>query len=1265
MDGGALLDSLADWTAESHPNISPEARQHNNELMAGFRNELFNLLGSTTQVGGGHGNCLGGISIVQPMDEALIRELSPAELAYRLDLAEFGGQSGGADVIEEAGKKVGFLKRLKIWSGIRNFNKFVDDFEKLRAKINTNMSAYEIQLAQSKHLTDSLIESIKNIFLYSKVEVMWDILKKEDIATKGADEAIKFDVLSRRIDKVKIAIEGYKIEAEKNNKTAVAAFERKGGWFSKDTNIVNIMKKEVEKQSKAYMKLDAEMNYYVAEITKAKNLKLLEATVAGKNVKELDKAQRRELAEYQKNRAKYEKMFGFDEVKKQEYETMMAKKETLLIELDFVNRTLAAGKYMTGSKNSKAAMEKALKDWKTSIDSLYQDLNKAIAESGAFSSDLKKLSGLIADNTNSVGKLIAGNPDFEVIRKEYEKYLEFAEKAQEYQEGINSGLCSIKNKILELIPDKVLLQDMWIVSSAQGFVLRLVSQTMKDRQTTFGKNYNKGMVYFADKIKQMKGGSQQDGGAFLTLAGAIPPHGLAFYDHDDSGQVFNQATGNYVDGAAALNPTQVQILTLPYGARRITDEYVDKLNTAIQQVNDDEIIYIPLWDYNHPHLVFILTAQKTDDSSFMRVITAQQKTVVRGDFPGYQPITRNYYYYYPFSNVPAVDASIITMITRNNNLNIGGTNYILLPVFYKFTPQVNNILFTYDEYCLLNPLMSGVMSATFKETDLTRNPPYNPAAVPATTKGYAITEGNGTAGGTNLSLKFRLHTDDTSEAELKGTGVNQYDYYYNFSGPDITVKAPTAGRLFTTTNHGLGLGIGNLQPTANIDLKTIQINSAVFGNYMFQITGHINLIAKEIFTTQLNTNNVPPTITGISQINSGNPIAPTNDTFNILYEKTHGPTQVLLQNADRTILDMFTSKTWDNTYNEAVFGCSGDDFMFLLLPLKTLLFDIVFWARQTTRPDRRILAATADPNNPLTKKLLSVVAAGAGISLSGLLPTAPGTVAGATGTGAAATGVGPAPGLTDKQKDIYNFLKIALPQSGNAGSYWANLEEMDKIIAKFSSQAFTDYNTRLFKIYDTMTDIKKFEDNVLDIKPEKDKLVIPEVNLIAKTLAVKPPENSKDAYTEAGTKLYDKLKQDKLYIAQNTFKINTDNLLNVFEPILYKLAHQAGQGSNVLSYIATMTEIFSPPYVDYKVYLSTKEGAEKLRNELENSKYNSYKDRIMGGLYLLLHIDQSDTGHLIYQQSYTNFIAGLNQKKKGNKKKKPGQTNKPKNPPTN
>jgi hypothetical protein len=217
------------------------------------------------------------------------------------------------------------------------------------------------------------------------------------------------------------------------------------------------MKNEVKTQSKAYMKLDAEMNYYVSEITKAKNLKLLEAAVSGKNVKELPKAQRRELAGYQKNRAKYEKMFAFDEVRRQEYETILSRKENLLIKLDFANRTLAAGNYMTGNKNSKKAMEAALTTWKTAINTLYQDLNIAIVESAEFNADLKKLSGFIADNTNSVGKLIAGNPDFEVIRKEYEKYLEYAEKAKEYQEGIHYGLCSIINKILVLITDIVLL----------------------------------------------------------------------------------------------------------------------------------------------------------------------------------------------------------------------------------------------------------------------------------------------------------------------------------------------------------------------------------------------------------------------------------------------------------------------------------------------------------------------------------------------------------------------------------------------------------------------------------------------------------------------------------------------------------------------------------------------------------------------------------------------------------------------------------------
>ena len=1265
MDGRALLDSLADWTAKSHPNVSPEARQHNNELMAEFRNELFNLLGSTSQVGGGGDGC-GGISIVQPIDEELIRQLSPAELEYRINLAEFGMQTGGADDIEEAGKKVGFLKKLKIWTGIRNFNKFVDDFEKLRAQINQNMTAYETQLAQSKGLTDALVDSIKKCFLYEKVSAMWGIMKTEDLG-KTDVEKIKFDVMTRRIETINLEIERYKIETAKNNKIAEAAFKRKGGWFSGPTTIIDIIKKDVNKQTKAYSKLDAEMNYYVAEITQAKNMKLLEASVAGKNIKELPKAQRREIAEYQKNRAKYEKMFSFDEVRRQEMETLIARKENLMVQLDFYNRTLAAGKYLT----KKGEMNTALKTWKDAIVILYQDLSIAITESAGYKGHLKKLSEFIADNTNQVGKLIAGNPDFEVIRKEYEKYLEYAEKAQEYQDGIHNGLCSIKNKILELIPDKVLLQDMWIVSSGQGFVLRLVTQTMKSTQTKFGKNYDRGMRYFDDKIKAMKGGGStpmlefgQRGGILIQTpaVGTFPVHGDAFYDHADDGRVWDQTTNSYVVGTAAPTPpTNVAILTLPYGARRITEEYRAKLNTAIQTVIDDEILYIPLWDFADTtnNIVFILTAQKINNSDTIRVIHAERIRIAgAGNPPNYQQITGDYYFYFPSQNDLATRNLITTIInTATNNLKMDNSRYIILPVFYKIN-HVDNNLFRYDEYCLIHPFQSGIMSAKFGENEILRNPVFAPGA--GALKAYDFTYARGTKGGTDLGLKFTLHKEAINNlAELEEAG--RYEYYYNFCGHEnFIIKQLDPNRNFMTTNHSsvaVGAGAGQLQPGAQIDLNNITYQ-VIFANYMFQITGHINLLANQIFDKKIKFDTFPPKFIGVSPL--GNGFITDNSNFDISYYIPVGA----FPNNMKTYLDFFTKKMWDDEYNKAVFGCENEEeFMYLLPSLKILLADIMFWAKQTKSPKDRIIAATADPNTPIAQKLLKVVSAYAGVPIDALTinpGTAPGT-AGATGT---ATGQGPI--LSDRQKELKAYLKMAIPQTQNAGSYWKNLEDMDAIINKFSSQEFNDYNKRLLKIYDDMTDIKKFEDKVLDIKPETDKFTLPGVDLIAKNLEVKPPENSKDAYTEAGTKLYEKLKQDKNYIAQNTFMIDKDNILSVLDPILYKIVHGSAQSTNVLQIISTMTEFSMAPYNEYQVYLLTKDGAENFKYKLENSsKYGgtgfaeTQRNKIYTAFYILLRPSATDGGYLIYKAGYDAFIPTLNKNKKNKPKNKP---NKPKNP---
>ena len=91
MDGATLLDSLSDWTLESHPNVSTENRRHTNELFSELKTELLTLLGTNSQVGGSNNtesDANSNITVFQPMDEKILAGLSADDIDSRLALVE-------------------------------------------------------------------------------------------------------------------------------------------------------------------------------------------------------------------------------------------------------------------------------------------------------------------------------------------------------------------------------------------------------------------------------------------------------------------------------------------------------------------------------------------------------------------------------------------------------------------------------------------------------------------------------------------------------------------------------------------------------------------------------------------------------------------------------------------------------------------------------------------------------------------------------------------------------------------------------------------------------------------------------------------------------------------------------------------------------------------------------------------------------------------------------------------------------------------------
>lgn len=1261
MDGRALLNSLADWTAESHPNVSVEARQRNNDLMGELRTELFTLLGNTTQVGG---DCANGISIVQPMDEALVRELSPSELTYRLDLAETNMTGGGG-----TGNSIGFLHKLKIMMGFRKFNQFVDDFEKLRAQINKNMAAYEVEIARGKSLTDAIVTDIRQIFLNEKVRVMWTIIK----AQEGSDmKEVKTNIFDQRIKRVEMEIQRLKVKLAVNVEAAKKVFmvkgilNRKYGstrgtlWWKKG-NFMDKTIAEVTAQEQAYLKLDKEMNYFMKEIEHAKNLKLLEAAAGGKTASELTKQQRKEIAEYQKNREKYEKMFAFGETRREEYEKILSKKEKIVLELNFFKTTLTSGTYMTKQEE----MQKLLNNWDLDIGRVYYSLSTAIKNSNDYKKDLDKLRGLVFDNGNNISKLTAGKSEFEDLKKFYDKYLEQCEKAYDIQEGIANALGEIKEKFKELIPDASLLPDMFRVVQAQAFVLSIVNDILALKQNELGGTADKGKKYLEDKIKQMKGGAnesnlelQQTGGTLMFLEpGYFPPHGGAFFDHADDGRVWNGASGatDKYEAAAGAPGTSVKILTLPYGVRRISNSYIINVNNAIAQIDADKRIYIPLLNYNEldRERVFILTAIYQPESGIFRVTGAVN--IRLSQWRNYEHISDNYYFYniVEYNNDTTKDNAFShdfkTTCDLLPQIKLDNKQYIILPMFYKLQ-HISNPLFDYHEYVLLHPLLGAVMTATLNETELSTQ---------RETRGSAYQNGYD-FNTRNLNLRLKMHSEQITDVARLRTLTNNDDYYYNFSGPMIIKKAHPTGvgaTFFTTTNHSFidnpsippaaatPTAHGNLQhtapaPPASQDANLFySTNAAQYAHYMFQLTGHLNELIKKITSTKLNyvSGTLTPVFTG----------SPYTDpiTYNIPYNigGPRGARQIIIPQLQTKLDKIGRSKSWDNDYLSDFFETSTpNELVWIFHSIKMMLADVIYYTRRKSLP-------LNDAKSGISLNLYNNIYSSA-LTAAGVSPSSPGTAGPGTKTG---TPGALSPINPQKFKSLIAYLRSALPDNS---SYFSNLPEMTSIIKKFSAPEYQTYSNLLFQAYDIMQVIRKYEDKILDIKAEKDKNPLPEYSLIAKNLEPNVQPGSKDAYTGAGQKLYDKIKENKNYIKLNEYTVSTDNLVRDAQDLLLEIKDL----KKVDLEIQTVSFFSTSPGNKYYDTLRTSDGASKFIKQLESDRFfNKETSKVCYTLQKLLYLKPGEPAYNLYEAhalKYREYLGKQGQKKGKKNQNKKGNT---------
>lgn len=314
--------------------------------------------------------------------------------------------------------------------------------------------------------------------------------------------------------------------------------------------------------------------------------------------------------------------------------------------------------------------------------------------------------------------------------------------------------------------------------------------------------------------------------------------------------------------------------------------------------------------------------------------------------------------------------------------------------------------------------------------------------------------------------------------------------------------------------------------------------------------------------------------------------------------------------------------------------------------------EIIYWIETRVIPIKETDTATY-------KHMIESIAADIGIAPE-LIPGA-GT---GTGTGAPA-GTGPGAPTAPTKANPYtdpkiiarkNFLERAIP---NPGAYWTNLGEMATILSKFKSNDYVNYSNKLFKLFDTMQLIKKYEDNILNISADKDSFKVPEFTLIAANLEAKPDTSSKDAFTNAGKKLHDKLKDDKDFIAKNRATVPSGDYVAALDDVIFKISKLNPSSSDFWTRLTTITDFLYSPANQYQAILESDEGAKEFVRQLKISGRYGHTDapKICLGITHLLGITK-----IRFPDAYKHFEPEIieAQKELATKKKGHGRGHKPK-----
>ena len=1177
----------------------------------------------------------------------------------------------------------GLIDWLKSIFSKRDFDSFKARYDKMRGELEDKMISYELEAKTLQSLTTEKAEKMRALLLNGKKKTMLEIYLDNEKAPEEMT-AEKRIYVEKEVKTATTNTDLHLKQIEEFDKTIKAKMEKKRTFFSFGSKkFIDKLRDKVEDDFKKFDKIFKEFIGFTAEVARVRELKVKYATLAPEMRDKLFDKHKAELRDYEKHKAKYDKIEAFTDIQMQEAHQILQRKE-LFLQTIFEYKTLFED--IDGQKH-KAKDE--LTKWDGLLRTTYVYLSQAIELGNKYSKYLSTAAELVKDNGNLLKTISASA--LKTVVDEYELHLESVSRTAEILKRLVATLIEIKNSFIDLVPGENLQEDILYVGAARTYILGLI-ENIKRRQLLFGSG-DGGRGYLKGAIKNQVGGVVQINNNFAPAGYPIyfKQLGYCIWENVNADTVTTPGPavvngagvvlarpGNYNFGPPANGPgwfsgeekiympgppvrtTEISIFLnpkiLPYGALPyyeppgiIYDKISQKYTNFIGA--NRNISYLPVYDIKIGEISvysFQLLAgaiindinniQIDFNNLFTNDNTDKPKQFIPINDSGGVPTN---YYVYNIYNSPATDVHLKRYM---NTCKITGTDKIILPLFYKIR-QLNGFV-TQDEYHLINPITGiPIISDIQNFVDV----PYNGA--------NKFQFANTTL---ELDLVGIKTANLTHITDLDNNApANRDKYFYNYNCKSIKYNVNSLGAYLSIhyTNPQGGALQAAGPPRAWV-AQPAREAYPVSGSPIAQ--GHPDAIPAPIavapfmpFITQ------PAPLSGWEAFRNSDKDLSNDPLFSELHwhmmiQLTHYFSSVInailtTQIAGETITD--TPIPQPPAYIPAM--ANSTTLQFTDTNIRAIIDKWFGLDAGPTLRSQRFMAVL------MTRVLFhrKFVDSTTGDSVLGLKtpkqPIVPGITGPAGPAGIAVASISrKSEGTTLQAKQTIAYVMRLMDKSS---PYWKNLDIIMDNINKFFTKEYTEnFEMVVARIQDNVNAIRKIETGVLQITDKsKSKIKLPGYNIIIKEMEVKG-DSSATVKGEAAKGLKELVDTRKDFIKkfEADLSINGGNIINILAPLL-------GQALSVDSTKVDSAEWFNnPAEPDRKkalIWLRNGECAKQFIEEIKkNPTFAHALNKISAVVIKVVNGLDYPEAHAVYKANVGN-AGPRDGKKDKNKKNKGGE----------